>query len=171
MDVKCVMEYMLHKENFKNILLGGHSKGGFIAMLYASRDPRISTVLSIMSTYSIGRLNNKATIEKWKQEGYRLLQRDIPKKTETKEFCVPYTYVIDRLRYNVLDEIQNYHGRLILVAGELDKTVLPDDVKPIFDKANQPKKFILIENIGHDYRHNDNEISIVNEHILSQLES
>lgn len=170
-DVKNVLEHMLREGDYKHILLGGHSKGGFIAMLYATRDPRISVVLSIMSPYSLGRPSNKEIIEKWKNEGYRISQRDVPGKTEKKEFRVPYAHAVDRLQYNVLNDIKKFHGRLILVAGELDKTVLPEDIKLIFDKANEPKEFILMENIGHDYRHNDNEIKIVNERILAQLKN
>ncbi len=168
-DVKNVLEHMLRQGNYEHILLGGHSKGGFIAMLYAARDPRISVVLSIMSPYSLGRPSNKEIIEKWKNEGYRVSQRDVPSKTEKKEFRVPYAHALDRLQYNVLNEIGKFRGLLILVAGELDKTVLPEDIKLVFDKANEPKKFIMMENIGHDYRHNDDEIKTVNERILAQL--
>lgn len=39
----------------------------------------------------------------------------------------------------------------------------------IFDNANEPKKFLLLEKIGHDYRLNDDEIKLANEKILEQL--
>jgi pimeloyl-ACP methyl ester carboxylesterase len=168
-DVKNILEYMLREENYKHILLGGHSKGGFIAMLYATRDPRISVVLSIMSPYWLGRPSNKEILDKWEKEGYRQSFRDIPGKTEKKEFRVPYAHAVDRLQYNVLNEINKFHGSLILVAGELDKTVLPEDINLVFDKANEPKKLITMRGIGHDYRHSDKEIKIVNKRMLGQL--
>src|SRR5882762_8268011 len=49
-DVRCVLEYMLKTTDFKHILLGGHSRGGQISVLYAARDPRISSVLCIMGS-------------------------------------------------------------------------------------------------------------------------
>lgn len=168
-DVRTVLEYILHEKSYDHILLGGHSKGGFISMLYAAQDPRISTVLAIMSPYSLGRTNRKDVIEKWKNEGYRISKRDIPGKTGMREFRVPYSHAIDRLKYNALEEVEKFHGSLILVAGELDKTVLPEDIKLIFERANEPKKFILMRGVGHDYRHNPSEIKVVNDTIMAEL--
>lgn len=39
----------------------------------------------------------------------------------------------------------------------------------IFDNVNEPKKFLVIPNIGHDYRHNDSEVKILNEKIADAL--
>src|SRR3989338_5134444 len=43
-DIKSVLEYMLREHNFKHVLLGGHSRGGQVAILYAARDARISLI-------------------------------------------------------------------------------------------------------------------------------
>ena len=168
-DVKSVLEYMLGKEHYDQVLLGGHSRGGMISILYAARDPRISVVLAVMSPYSLIRTVNKDKIEKWKREGFKTSLRDIPKTNEKREFRVPYSDIEDAQKYNVLDEASKLHIPLILVAGELDDVILPADVKLIFDKANEPKRMVVIDGIGHDYRHNITEVEKVNDIILKLL--
>src|SRR3989344_8435825 len=34
-DIKTVIEYMLHEGNYKHILLGGHSRGAMVSIIYA----------------------------------------------------------------------------------------------------------------------------------------
>jgi len=65
--------------------------------------------------------------------------------------------------------VKKVHVPIILIAGELDKLVLPEHLKLIFENANEPKKFIVIPKIGHDYRHNLNEVKIVNEEVLKNI--
>ena len=166
-DIRSIIEYMLRAENFKDILLGGHSRGGVVSKLYAVRDPRVSVVLAIMPPYSLIRTVNKDKIEKWKVEGFRTSVRDIPNSQEKKEFKVPYSEVEDGKQYDVLNDVEKLHTPLILVAGELDDVILPEDVRLIYNKANEPKQFILLEGINHDYRHNIDEIKKVNQLVLA----
>ncbi|HEY4509810.1 MAG TPA: alpha/beta fold hydrolase [Candidatus Paceibacterota bacterium] len=168
-DIKSVLEYMLKHGDYTYIMLGGHSRGGQVSILYAARDPRISLVLGIMpSTRSLmARMQHH---EEWEKEGVSISHRDVPgNKDEEKEFRVPYSQVEDRDRYDVAEDVKKIKAPVILIAGELDDLVFPEDVKEIFDNANEPKKFIIIPGIGHDYRHNDEEVNVVNKSILEQL--
>jgi len=169
-DIKNVFEHMLQKEDYKYILIGGHSRGGQLSVLYAARDPRVSLVLGIMP--SSGRTMIGQRYEEWKKNGVSVSYRDLPNnKKEQKEFRVPFSHAEDRDKYNVVEDVKLIKIPTIFIAGELDETVLSEYVKEIFDNANEPKKFIIIPGIGHDYRQNDDEIVIVNEEILKQLNS
>ena len=170
-DVRTILEHMILERNYKHILLGGHSLGGFIAMQYASQDPRISVVLALMSPYSLRRPLYKDGIEKWENRGYRTSRRQIPGRTGKKEFRVPYSNAEDRLKYNAIDSIKQFRGLLILIGGELDDRVFAEDLRLIYDNANEPKKIIIIKGIVHNYRHNGRDIDIVNQNILAQLPS
>ena len=168
-DIKSVLEYMLHQASYKRILLGGHSRGGQVSILYAARDLRISVVLGIMP--SSGPITGKRR-EEWERAGARIDQRNLPNDKDKKmEFHVPFQHVLDRDQYDVIGDVKKIKAPIILIAGELDKAVPVSDVKEIFDNANEPKKFLIIQNIGHDYRHNDKEIEIVNEKILELLKA
>lgn len=165
-DIKSVLEYMFAKQGYSHILLGGHSRGGKVSILYAARDPRISLVLGIMQS---SRPISDQRRQQAEKDGFSISKRDTPDKTGEKEFRVPYTHFVDNDSYNVLEEVKKIHVPIILVAGELDDLVLPKYVKEIFDNSNEPKKFILVEGIGHDYRKNLPEIKIVNDKIIEAL--
>jgi pimeloyl-ACP methyl ester carboxylesterase len=167
-DIKNVLEHMLRQSNYKYILLGGHSRGGMVSILYAARDSRISLVLGIMP--GSGRTMEVKRREDWKETGISISQRDLPHDRNKKiEFRVPYSHLEDKDRYDVEKDVKKIKVPVILIAGELDDLVLPEYVKEIFDSANEPKKFILIPGIGHDYRFNEDEIKLVNKEILKSL--
>src|SRR3989338_1671011 len=166
-DIKSVLEYMLREGTYRHILLGGHSRGGMVSIIYAARDPRISEVVGIMpsSPYTFTGQRRK----EWEKTGVSVASRDVPNTKIMKEFRVPFSHVTDREQYNVFDDVKKVHVPLILITGEFDKVVLPEHVKMIFDMASEPKKFILIDGIGHDYRYHLSQVKIVNEEILKML--
>jgi alpha-beta hydrolase superfamily lysophospholipase len=166
-DVKSTLEYMLKVAKYSHVLLTGHSRGGMISILYASRDSRISEVVSIMPS-SPKTIQGKR-YDDWETKRFAISTRDIPNTTEKREYRVPYTHVIDRMKFNVFEEVKNLHVPIVLVAGELDTIVLPEHVKEIFDLAHEPKKLILMKGFEHGYRHDPLKISQVNEKILEAI--
>jgi len=168
-DIKIILDYALKDNDYQHILVGGHSKGGMVAILSAIKDPRISCVCAIMAPYSLSREANKKRDDQWQKDGFKTSLRDIPHKKEKREFRVPYSYIEDAKNYNLLDVIEKLHIPLILLAGERDNLIPPEDIKLIFDKANDPKKLIVVNGVGHDYRRRRKEIEKVNKAILKAL--
>ncbi len=165
-DIKVALEYMLEKNNYTEILLGGHSRGGQMSLLYAARDSRITSVLAIMPSAGPTKGIKRA---KWEKIDY-VGKRDLPfDREKIIEFKVPFKHVIDRDQYDVLSDIKKIKVPIIIIAGEIDEIVPAAEVKELFDNANQPKTFISLPNIGHDYRLNDNEVTLVNQKILEKL--
>lgn len=167
-DVKNVLEYMIRRTNYKYILLGGHSRGGQVAILYAARDPRISLVVAIMP--SSRRATKDQRYTDWMKTGFSISKRDLPgDENQTKTFRVPISYYEDTTRYDVIKDVKRVRGPIILIAGELDSSCAPESIKEIFDNANDPKKFVIIPGIGHDYRYNSNEVKLVDEEVLKLI--
>lgn len=166
-DIKNVLEYMFQQADYKYVLLGGHSRGGMVSILYAARDSRISAVLAVVPPLSA----NREKVDKWKQLGFRSSLRGIEGENKKREFNVPYSYVEDMNQYDILKDVKKILVPVIFVAGELDEKVPPEDIKEIFDNANEPKRFVIIPGIGHNYHHNDRGMAIVIEKISEQLDS
>ncbi len=166
-DVKNVVEYMLRNENYEKIILCGHSIGGFVSILYAINDSRISVILAIMPPHSLALIVNKDIMGKWKKEGFKTFLKDIPNSQENKKFNVPYPDIRDLKQYNVLNEVEKLQIPLILIAGELDNIIPPEDVELIYTKAKEPKQYILLKGVHHEYRYNINEIKKINQAILT----
>jgi pimeloyl-ACP methyl ester carboxylesterase len=165
-DIQSVLEYMLQKDNYDYVLLGGHSRGGKVALLYAARDPRVSLVVAIMPSSSPYSDKDK---EEWEVTGFKISKRDIPQENEYKEFKLPYKHVIDREQFDIVEDIKKIKVPIVMLAGELDTTVSLESVERLFQNASQPKKFFLVPNVTHDYRLNMEEVKIVNDIIISSL--
>ena len=167
-DVKSVLDFMLSQKPYTEILLGGHSRGGQVSLLAAARDSRITKVLAIMPS-SRRTINENQAIE-WQKQGFRISQRDVQGSDVIKEYTLPYSHLVDQRSYDVETDVKNIHVPIVFITGELEKTVLPEFVMEIFNRANEPKKFINIAGIGHNYRHNLAEVEIVNKEILKAME-
>ncbi len=167
-DIESVIMYMLERNKYTYILLGGHSRGGTVSILYAARDPRISVVVDIMG--SLGLLPTGQKRIDWEQAGFIVKTRDIPNKKELKEFKVPFSHLLDLEQYNTLKDIKNIHVPIFFIAGENDKLVTPEEVTRLLDQANDPKNLVVVPNIGHDYRHNSEEIKKVNLEIIKYID-
>lgn len=168
-DLKAVLEFMLNQGEFNYIILGGHSKGGFAALYHACHDSRISKVLAIMSTYPYDREGSKDTLKKWKTLGYRISKRNMPDKEGMHEFSIPYSYVADRVQYNLVESLDNLHCPVVMVAGAEDTIVPVTEVAWLYNQIPGIKTLITLPGIGHDYRHNIDEIKLVNKAILPKL--
>jgi len=170
-DVRCVRDALVAEGAYTYILLGGHSRGGLISILYAAHDPSISMVVGIMAPYALRRTVNEEKIAQWQKDGFRLSSRDVPGQNTTRVFRVPYSSLQEVERYNALDVVGSLRIPIVLVAGENDDVVLPEDVQRMFDDAHEPKAYMLIEGVGHDYRQSDREVAVVNERIMDQLKA
>lgn len=171
-DIRSVIDYMLKEGNFKHILVGGHSRGGQMALLYAARDQRISAVLGIMPSSNLSKKEERGDqrINDWKNTGFSISTRDLPDNREIKRtFKVPITHLDDLRKYDVLKEVKKIRVLIVLIAGELDVSCPPDTIKEIFVYANEPKKFLVIPKIGHNYRLNEKEVELVDKEILKLL--
>jgi len=77
-DIESVLEHMLAEGGYSYILLGGHSRGGQVSILYAARDLRISEVLGIMPSHAPVEGKRR---EDWESAGVSNSSRDIPGNT------------------------------------------------------------------------------------------
>lgn len=160
-----------HGKPFDEVVLIGHSFGGRVAIIYGAQHPEVSAVICIMSAFDSSKSPyTSALLPKWKESGVRISKRDLPENVnEFIEYIVPYSYQIDRENYDFQKHIKDYKNNLLVIAGELDDVAPPDNVKTIYEMANEPKEFKVIQKIGHRYRHTPNEIEIVNKEIIRFL--
>lgn len=174
-DIDTVLEYVQKTIHPDKILLMGHSMGGMLTLLYAAHHKNIDAVISLMTPYAFVRPNNKEEKDEesdWYKNGFKLSTRNIPGNNEEKrEYKVPYSIVKDSYQYNVLNDIKNITASILLIAGEKDNTISLSNVKLIYDKANQPKKLIIMTDMGHSYRQYNEKIRLVNKEIIKYLTS
>ena len=96
--------------------------------------------------------------------------RDIPgSEGKSREYLVPHALTIDSQQYSAIDAVPKVHVPILFIAGEKDIVIPKEEVDEIYQKANEPKDFLLMPHIGHDYRHNVEEIAVGNDEIIRWL--
>lgn len=164
LDIESVLNHMGSQEEFKSVLLGGHSRGGQASILYAAKDPRITHVLGIMpSHYPI----RPEKMEKWKNIGIKTSYLDVPGDHCSKTFDVPFSYVTDRDQYDTIEAVRKIKAPILLIAGANDKIATPKEVYELYSNAGNIKNFIELPGMDHNYRLNDEDIRRINETILT----
>ncbi len=168
-DVKAAIDYAENeREKFGEIVLLGHSLGGMVAIIYGAQDRRISAVAAIMPPEAT--MRSEESEKRWRERGFSISKRDLPRDPGQKRiFSVPYSYYEDARKYSALASAPNFKNPLLLITGELDDIVLPERVQKIYEAANEPKKFVMLKDIEHNYRLHDGEINVVNNAVADFL--
>lgn len=165
--ITAVKDFMLKNGGYKTIVLGGHSRGGRMSIIYAATHPDISFMIAIMP--SVGRDKTKSDDEDART---KRSTRDLPNDNNQKRrYEVPPSIVLDGLQYNALQHIAQVKAPTLFIAGEKDIVVPVEEVRDIYNKAVSQKEFRIVPNIGHDYRHNLEEVLLVNREIANWLDS
>jgi pimeloyl-ACP methyl ester carboxylesterase len=159
-DIDDVVNYAkdIFKKDFEEIIIIGHSLGGRIALIYAARNENISKAIGLMAS-------NISPI-KWNKREERLSKRDYPgNKDMMIQFKVPFSFVEDAMKYDLLSEVSKINVPILLIAGENDEPERIESLKSIYEQANDLTKFVLMKGFGHNYRDNKDQMKKMNEEI------
>lgn len=144
------------KQNPKEIVLVGHSMGGFTAIVAGSKIGEVTKIVAMCPPP-----DRTHSVHKWGENGVRVSKRDLPDKpNEFIEFAIPYSHVKDVLQYSAVDEAKKIHKPLMIFIALKDTVVPPADTEEIVKSANNPY-VVRQPNIGHDFRFSQEECNIV----------
>ena len=143
-------------QNPEEILLLGHSRGAFTAIIAGSRIEEVTKIIALCPPPDI-----KASVRKWLNRGERTSKRDLSSRpTEYRKFSIPYVYVEDSMKYSAVEEVKNLHKPLMIFIALNDEVVPPELTEQIVANANNPH-VVRQSNMGHDFRRSQEECDIV----------
>ncbi|MCX6806677.1 MAG: alpha/beta hydrolase [Candidatus Berkelbacteria bacterium] len=135
-----------YKEPF---VLAGHSLGGICTALYAEKYPKKVLGLAPISTVVSGKLS--AEIEetkKWQQTGWRISESKSKPGLIKK---LPWSHMEDRLKYDLLPNVDKLTMPVLLIVGEFDDPAPPKHQKILFNKLPGKKEFHIIKGAPHTF--------------------
>ena len=156
-DVRAIVDAIesggLGEGNLDSSRIGivGHSRGGGVAIVSASRDKRIRSV-AVWSGVSTFFRYTQHQQEVWEKQGY------IP--VTIKSSHTRLRFGIEVLRdleankeaYNIPKAVQKLDVPLLLVHGKVDVSVNPKEAQELYDVADKSRtEFILLDHVGHMY--------------------
>lgn len=134
----------------KPTLLMGHSRGGTVAMLAGPKNPHVTHMISVNSSYG-GPIDVDAAVPGETKVSYRDLPPGTSRTKEQKRFDLPYHYFEDSQKYNALDGLNTSTKPKLFFYGSKDELSTPKRVKHMYDVASEPKMIHELNTV-HDYR-------------------
>ncbi len=132
--------------------LAGHSLGSNCIALYAENHPEKVKALAPISTGISGKLSLEAhaeNIEEWKRTGWHT------HKSKSKPgviYRLPWSYMEDRLKYDLLEKVDRLTMPVLLIVGEDDKPTPVKHQKILYDRLPGRKELHIIKGSAHTFR-------------------
>lgn len=151
--------------NYSEILLMGHSMGGFVGIISAASIDYITRVIAICPPARLDLIIQ----HKWNDEGFRISERDLPEdNTRFTKFTVPISFADDATKYSAIDSAKKIIIPLLVVICDEDEVVSPLETEQICIPGKENIKLIRIEGLGHDFRKSrDETMKVWKEIVLS----
>lgn len=163
-DIHSIKSYMKTKMTCSYILLIGHSMGAYVSLYYSSICSDISSVVAIMPPVSMSKKTEKNNL--WKENGIRNSIRIHPITREKVIFDVPYSAFENASEYILADHITSVKIPKLFISGSKDMITPPQGVKELYSQSQEPKKYIELENVTHNYYEKPELISKINSEII-----
>ncbi|MDI6766833.1 MAG: hypothetical protein QME52_08435 [Bacteroidota bacterium] len=133
------------------IILLGHSRGGGISILKASKDERVKGLVtwSSISYFDRWAQHQKA---RWRKLGYLPLARDTSISPLRLGIDLLNDVEENRKKLNILDATANIRIPWLIIHGKTDITVPLAEAELLYKTSNcSLKEFILLDKVGHIY--------------------
>lgn len=138
------------------VLLLGHSMGGFTALVAGNRIPKVTKIIALCPPP-----DRKGSVQKWGDRGVRVSKREMPNNPEqVREFAIPFSYVEDGLQYSAVEEVKGIDKPLMIFIALDDVVVAPELTERIVTAARSPY-VVRQPNMGHDFRRSLEQCEVV----------
>lgn len=155
---KAISKYK--NKNLEEILVLGHSLGGFVSILAGNRFREITKVVSLCAPATISK-----SVFKYGVDGFRNSKRDLPENSSKyREFNVPKSFVDDGVKYSAIEDVRSLKKPLMILIGMKDTSVLPEITEEIVKVANNPY-VVRLKDTGHSFRRSNRETNLVMDEI------
>ncbi|XVF88767.1 hypothetical protein PTKIN_Ptkin19aG0078100 [Pterospermum kingtungense] len=167
-DLHAVIQHFFGANRTVKAILG-HSKGGNVVLLYASRYHDIHTVVNVSGRYDLKKgieeRLGKDFMDRIKKDGFV----DIKNKKGSVEFRVTEESLMDRLSIDMHEACLKIprECRVLTVHGSADKTIPVEDALE-FAKIIPNHKLHIVEGADHNYTSHQTELASV---VLSYLKA
>ncbi|XP_073277611.1 putative uncharacterized protein YDL057W isoform X2 [Primulina huaijiensis] len=158
-DLRAVTEYFESVKRAAVVVLG-HSKGGNVVLLYASKYHDIPAVVNVSGRYDLKRgleeRLGKNFLERLNKEGYI----DIKTRTGEVDYQVTKESLMDRLNTNMHEACLSIDKgcRVLTVHGSVDEIIPVEDALE-FAKIIPNHQLQIVEGANHGYTSHQDELS------------
>lgn len=151
-DLEDVIDWAKNKNWYSEpFILVGHSLGAMSCALFAQKYPKKVLALAPISTVVSWELSRKTKspedLDDWKKKGIREWTSHSGKIKRLK-----WAFVEDRMKYNLLDNIDKLTMPILLIVGELDDSTPVEHQQYFYERLPGKKEIHIIKGSEHTFR-------------------
>lgn len=169
-DLEDVIDWAKEQEWYvEPFVLCGHSLGGISTALFAEKYSEKVKALAPLSTVVSGKLSleTKADdLESWKRDGIRVTMSH----DGTKEKRLKWSHMENRLKYDLLENVDKLTMPVLLIVGEKDDPTPPEHQQILFEKLPGKKELHTVKGALHSF-YEPHEQQEVKQLVKSWIES
>jgi len=156
-DLKFIVDNIANERLGKGLIdlekigLLGHSRGGGIAILHTSKDERIQVLVTWAAISTVERFSQEE-IGLWEKNGYIEIENK-----RTKQIMPIYADLLQDIRankdkLNIIESASRLEIPTLIIHGDCDESVHPDEARKIYDNLSSPsKELMIIEETNHTF--------------------
>jgi len=152
-DLEDVIQWSKSQDFYHEpFILCGHSLGGISTALYSQKYPEKVKALAPISTVVSGKLSlerySQDELDEWEKTGWQTKLSSDGKRVKK----IKYSHIVDRLKYNLLDDAHKLTMPVLIMSGELDESTPPKHQELLYNKLPGKKEFHVIKNAPHTFK-------------------
>lgn len=141
-DLEAVLNYA-KGQGYLRIGVVGFSLGAAVTLIEAGRNDLIDSIIAVSAPYDFGMIN----FHFWEREMLEDLKLNLGMKGKGK-FVRPGNPFLKKI--NPIDTVDNsFLVPVCFIHGAKDWLIKKEHSEKLFNKANDPKRLLIIENAGH----------------------
>ncbi len=146
-DLRAIVEWVSQQPGVRTDRIGtlGSSMGASVALHVAATEPRLSSVVSFAAPARMGASNDAmAMVQRMRDMGV-IRDSDFPPSAE--DWYAEFGELDPLLAIPAISP-----RRVVLLQGDADDVVSPEDAGLLFDEAGDPKNLVMLPGVGHRFR-------------------
>lgn len=154
-DIDCVLNWLEtqnpvpHTEvNLSSINLIGHSRGGGVAIIKASEDSRISSLITWAAVGTLDWMFHSEMVIKWKEAGVHFIINGRTKQEMPLYYQLYENFEQNKKRFDTKKALEGLHKPHLIIQGTKDPAIPVSSAK-LHKQWNPSASLILIENADH----------------------
>lgn len=166
-DLEDVIKWSSVQEWYQEpFVLAGHSLGGMCIALFAESFPEKVKAVAPISTVVSGKLSVEAH-KQYKPEEFSKWEKTawLEQESHSKPGIIKrlrWAHIVDRLKYDLLTDVDKLAMPILLIVGEDDKSTPPEHQKILYKVLPGKKELHIIKNAPHTFR-NSKHLAEINQ--------
>jgi len=149
-DLQCVINWVLNNKslsdeiNINNLTLIGHSRGGGIVLIKAAEEKLVKKVITWAAVSDYGtRFPKGKDLENWRKKGVAYIHNSRTNQQMPLYFQFYQNFIKNKTRLNISNAVKKLKIPQLIIHGENDETVKPEEAKTLHNWNNKSELFFV----------------------------